>query len=100
MIKVIYDKHNRTISVDGHAGFAEEGKDIVCAAVSALTYALEVAISLHPTYKGKASRYASIAHFYAEIGWRGRKAMQTIAEGLQLIAEQYPQYVKYEERRY
>lgn len=28
--------HYRTFSIEGHAGYADEGQDIVCAAVSAL----------------------------------------------------------------
>lgn len=32
------------LSLKGHAGYAEKGKDIVCAAVSALAIALEIAL--------------------------------------------------------
>ncbi len=42
MIKVTFytdSSHNYTgFSLKGHAGFAEAGKDIICAAVSALTF--------------------------------------------------------------
>ena len=36
MIKVYYN--NKTIKVDGHAGFADYGCDIVCASVSSILY--------------------------------------------------------------
>jgi uncharacterized protein YsxB (DUF464 family) len=39
MIKIMIiddGKNNRAISLTGHAGYAEHGKDIVCAAVSTI----------------------------------------------------------------
>ena len=36
MIKVEYN--NKTIKISGHAGFADFGKDIVCASVSSIIY--------------------------------------------------------------
>jgi uncharacterized protein YsxB (DUF464 family) len=36
MIKVYYN--NETIKVDGHANFADYGRDIVCASVSSIIY--------------------------------------------------------------
>ena len=36
MIKVYYN--NKTIKVDGHANFADYGRDIVCASVSSIIY--------------------------------------------------------------
>ena len=42
MIRINYcreeDRHRLT--VDGHAGYAEHGRDIVCAGVSAISFAL------------------------------------------------------------
>lgn len=38
MIKIV--KTNGSITITGHAGYAERGKDIVCAAVSALVQGL------------------------------------------------------------
>lgn len=43
MITVIQSDHGLT--VDGHAGFAETGNDIICAAVSALAQGLIHALS-------------------------------------------------------
>ena len=52
----------RRITVSGHAGYAPAGQDIVCAAVSALTYAL--AGYLEET--GQAAR-SDIRRGYADI---------------------------------
>ena len=49
MIDVIIHKnevHYTGFHVRGHAGYAEQGKDIVCAAVSALTLTLENSLSV------------------------------------------------------
>lgn len=42
MIIARYDRDGEmhTLSVNGHAGYAEKGQDIVCAGVSAIVYAL------------------------------------------------------------
>ena len=44
MIKITADIDNRSVRAEGHSGFDEKGKDIVCAAVSILiyTYATEL----------------------------------------------------------
>ena len=49
MIKVIRDKS--LITVSGHAGSAEYGKDIVCASVSSIIYTtLNAIASFNPSY--------------------------------------------------
>ncbi len=42
MIRVTYaeDSGKYALSVDGHAGYAEHGQDIICAACSGITFAL------------------------------------------------------------
>ena len=40
MIKAEYDRESMTLCIEGHAGYAPKGRDIVCAAVSALVYTL------------------------------------------------------------
>lgn len=51
MITVEVDKINYVVTISGHAGYSEEkGKDIVCAAVSILTYTLEDTLDKHAKY--------------------------------------------------
>lgn len=38
--KYVRDGETHTLSVNGHAGYAPKGQDIVCAGVSAIVYAL------------------------------------------------------------
>ena len=51
MITVEIDKTSYDVKISGHAGYEEkEGKDIVCAAVSILTYTLEDTLDKHAKY--------------------------------------------------
>lgn len=40
MIEIVYDRKKHRVAVRGHAQSGEKGHDLVCAAVSALTYTL------------------------------------------------------------
>lgn len=77
----------RRITVSGHAGYAPAGQDIVCAAVSALTYAL--AGYLEET--GQAAR-SDIRRGYADIeGAEGCGAAFALVRcGMEQLAAAYP----------
>ena len=77
----------RRITVSGHAGYAPVGQDIVCAAVSALTYAL--AGYLEET--GQAAR-SDIRRGYADIeGAEGCGAAFALVRcGMEQLAAAYP----------
>lgn len=77
----------RRITVSGHAGYAPTGQDIVCAAVSALTYAL--AGYLEET--GQAAR-SDIRRGYADIeGAEGCGAAFALVRcGMEQLAAAYP----------
>lgn len=77
----------RRITVSGHAGYAPAGQDIVCAAVSALTYAL--AGYLEET--GQAVR-SDIRRGYADIeGAEGCGAAFALVRcGMEQLAAAYP----------
>ena len=36
MIKVVYNKDFKNLKITGHAGYADQGKDIVCASASSI----------------------------------------------------------------
>ena len=77
----------RRLVVQGHAGYGPAGQDIVCAAASALVYAL--AGRLRET--GRLERFQS-APGYAEIAGTGDCAREfaLVRCGLALLAQQYP----------
>ena len=89
MIRVRFDGAQMTVS--GHAGYAPAGRDIVCAAVSALVYAL--AGYLEET--GQAARVC-IRRGFAEVEGAGDcgAAFALVRCGLAQLARQYPACVQ------
>lgn len=83
------------IKISGHAGYAEPGKDIVCAAVTALTQTLiqsienltddEIEYRISP---GK----AEIEH--RNLSEKSKTLVDSFFVGICLIAEEFPEYVK------
>ena|ERR1700687_4576190 len=80
------------LEVTGHAGFATAGKDVVCAAVSALVLTAAHALKQH--CKARAS-IVDDGHAYAiDVPAGGNACAQIVLEttlsGLQAIARSYP----------
>ena len=75
----------KRLVVQGHAGYGPAGQDIVCAAASALVYALAETLAGLDIRKG-----------YAEVTGRGDCAgdFGLVCRGLAMLAERYPQCVK------
>ena len=100
MIRASYrvegDTHSLTVT--GHAGYAEKGSDIVCAGASALVQALLGFVEEYPCE----IECVSIDHSTGEvlISCRGGNdvtaVFQMTALGLEQIAFTYPDYVEIE----
>ena len=81
----------RRLVVQGHAGYGPEGQDIVCAAASALVYALAGVLQ----EKGQLAR-GDIREGYADIAGAGDCAREfaLVRCGLEMLAGQYPESVE------
>lgn len=102
MIKAEYTVNGGAalLSVKGHAGYGEQGKDIVCAACSALTETLAARFcdcdgpGKFSTERGDAtflvSRVPGRESSYSAL----RADMDFTVRGLELLAQNYPRYVK------
>lgn len=96
MVEIIYKYGNpeHELHISGHANYEEEGKDIVCAAVSTLAQTLAIAIEEKTTIKNE---------IFIDKGFITLKTYdrsQTIDNyfrmtllGLRSISEEYPNYV-------
>ena len=92
----IEDGDSYELIVDGHAGYAEHGKDIVCAACSGITYAL---LAMLEEYSDEVTDVAGPAVesgcFY--VSCKGTERIQTAFHmamlGLRKISSGYPDYV-------
>lgn len=83
------------IEISGHAGYAEYGKDIVCAGVTALTQTLiqsienltddEIEYRISP---GK------VEVEYGNLSEKSKTLVDSLFVGICLIAEEFPEYVK------
>lgn len=82
------------LHVTGHAGFADAGADIVCAAISILMNTLGHRIdALTDDYD---LNYAVGNACVTAHGKKAVEAFETIFEGLNLVLQAYPDYVKIE----
>lgn len=91
MIQVIYNEVEDAmiLRAEGHAGFAEKGKDIVCAAVSVLMQTLACSVGTCMGNDGKGFSVVckksndNIAKF------------ELVTDGLALLQREYPENVRY-----
>lgn len=84
----------RSCSLNGHAGYSDNGDDIVCAAVSVLCAALDASCMSHSSYNSSGTMGSGDFHA-AYTGYsdavNGRFDM--FETGLRLIERQYPQCI-------
>lgn len=91
------------VRVSGHTGYADAGEDIVCAGVSALAVTALIGmtrVARHP-HEGK----ATAGRMYCKVlpggtpdsAARAQAILETVVLGLQDIAKDYPDYVRFTE---
>ena len=104
MIKVIYEADPEggklTMRAEGHAGYAPAGQDIVCAAVSCLMQTLAYSAAEDEKtssciYQGKDGPAVSVETGDSVLM---RDKFELVADGLDLLAEQYPENVNFKKR--
>ena len=80
---------NGVFRAKGHANYAEQGKDIVCASISMLAYTMAVSLD------GNSAR---LLPGDTEIAYqdtiKNRMIIDAMQKGFSLLAESYPDYVK------
>lgn len=97
-----YDRY--LIIVEGHSGFNEKGKDIVCSAVSILVYTLLNMLKDEESDKRLILRREVVrdGYFCVEVEpfefskSRTKGIIDTVIMGLALLNEEYPKNVKLE----
>ena len=104
MIKIIYvadpEGGKLTMRAEGHAGYAPAGQDIVCAAVSCLMQTLAYSAAEDERtssciYQGKDGPAVSVETGDSVLM---RDKFELVADGLDLLAEQYPENVNFKKR--
>ena len=93
MIKITAEKGR--ITLRGHAGYAEKGKDIVCAAVSILTFNLQESINkLTEDAVGFSYVLDETVISYDEVSDRTKILIDSFIVGLELLSRNYPDNVR------
>jgi len=104
MIRIVYHRAYRRVTVDGHAQSGEDGHDLVCAAVSALAYTLGASIVNMEAAGQVRDAVTRFDGGHAELACRAPHRMRatvtlvfdTVCVGFELLAGKYPQNVAYE----
>ena len=92
---IVVDLNQNGITVDGHSGYAEQGKDIVCAAVSVLAQTL--AFSLEELTDDRIILTQREGHMridYKNLSERGQLLVDSFFIGVCGVAESYPGYLQ------
>lgn len=106
MINVIYDRNHMKVTVEGHSGAAEKGKDLICAMASMLTYNLAYALASFGTDKEIVKDVrSSLEEGFGVIEctpvrrreFEALLMMDTICAGFELMAMNYPDNIRYTE---
>lgn len=104
MIRVSYDRRAHRVTVMGHAGYAERGADILCAAASILLHTVAGAVR-RLSERGLAEDISVTLHAgagevvcvpVAEFDCVVTAVMDSIVLGFRLLAADYPEYVRFE----
>jgi len=83
------------IIIEGHAGYAPHGQDIVCAAVSALLQTFVASVEEMTTDEIKSDMAAGRAVIeYKSLSEKGQLLMDSFLLGVRMISDEYSDYIK------
>ncbi len=95
MISVHYDRKNLDLTVQGHAGYAEPGKDIVCSAVSILTSTLAYLLAgneFESCFEPELSAFRAIVKD-ENLKMKYMPYFEFVMEGLRMLEAAYPENI-------
>ena len=106
MIRITYEKSTNRVTVTGHAGAGEKGKDIVCAAVSALVLTLGENIRVLRETDTLESCCVRVKEGYAVFACKAIAGMESVVRcifgavccGFELVQKMHPEHIRYEEK--
>ena len=106
MIQVVYYRKYNRLTMNGHAGAADPGHDLVCASASMLAYTLAINVA-NMADQGQVRQPITKLHDGdAEISCNPKSNLKNtvtlvfdaICAGFELLAHQYPENISYEIR--
>ena len=106
MIQTVYHRKFHRLSIEGHAGSAEHGHDLVCASASILAYTLANTVLNMAECGQVRDPKVELEAGMGEISCRTIHKYEapvtlifdTLCAGFELLAQQYPDNISYELR--
>lgn len=95
---IVINRKPNEIEVKGHAGYGKKGEDIVCSAVSILTYTILAYLMQRKEIK---VQDAVIKDGYAYLKWRPPQdescnaVIDALCVGYEILQQNYPDHVQY-----
>lgn len=102
MTKIRMDWRRMELTAEGHAGAAERGEDIVCAGISAIITALGQYLMRYEQFmRPQLTMQSGESKIRGRPlpGWKkkAQAAFRQACDGLMIMAECYPDHVRFEE---
>lgn len=94
-MRIVFSADSVEVTMDGHAGFADSGSDVVCAAASTLALCLHAWAAGQPE-TAMQSRTDGHSHLLMERSPETATAVCVIMAGAACIANDYPEYFRLE----
>lgn len=94
---ILRDEGAQQIVVSGHAGYADHGHDIICAAVSILNDTL-ANVTADDAYMIQIEDGFAHIYFIGPENERRKAILDTIQTGYELLADSYPEYVRIDDK--
>ena len=96
MIRAAFKKDFSGFTVSGHSGYAEAGSDIVCAAVSSMTFLVCNAIEAFgcDAEVGQDEKTASVSLTLRVPDENGSRLIAVLYDELRELEDQYPAFVR------
>ena len=94
MIKVVYNKDFKNLKITGHAGYADKGKDIVCASASSIILSsinLAIEFNSEVKYTDDLNKIEIINNINDE---NVQKVFSNMILSLEELERQYPDNIK------
>lgn len=98
MIRASLTHHGEAVElrVSGHAGTAEPGQDLLCAAVSALCETLERGLARYDTGSER-TLAEGLFRYRGRPGAEARALVWTFGQGLRELAAEHPRHLRWTE---
>lgn len=104
MLNIIYNKRHNHVTIEGHAGYAPKGQDIICAGVSAIAMTLGENVRWMDEKGYLQSMHVDLSDGVGTISCTPksrytdsiRLVFDSICAGFEIISRDAPEYVHFE----